>query len=455
MTKRKNNKFWIIGGVLLLAGLIVAAVWKSKSKPKGEKVFVEEVKERDIQEKVSASGKIFPKTEIKITSDVSGEVVELYVEEGDSVTFKQLLAKINPDAYQSQVERGVSLVNAAKAQMANAAAQIETLKAQKEQIEAQLIHAKEIHERNKKLYKDGVLSAADFETSRSNVAALEANVRSSLSSIKAAQHSYDAASYNVKSTEAGLKELRTSLNKTKIYAPATGIVSKLNIEKGERVVGTIQMSGTEMMRIANLQEMEVEVEVSENDIPRVSLGDDVDIEVDAYINRKFKGKVSKIANSASNTGGAAALTTDKVTNFIVTIELLPDSYADLVTKDNPYPFRPGMSATVDINTHEEKNILTVPIQAVATREPEEKEDEATNSKDELIEVVFAVSGDTVRMVQVKTGIQDDNYIQIKSGLTSGEKIVSGPYAAVSKKLKNGKKIHIADKKDLKTKKDKE
>jgi HlyD family secretion protein len=220
----------------------------------------------------SSSGKIFPQTEVKISSDVSGEIVELYVEEGDSVEVGQVLARIDPEAIESQVERGRASVNGAKAQLANSKANVENLKAQKQQIIAQLENAKDIFKRNKGLYEEGAISQADFETAQANLRALEANLKASDASIRSAEENVRASQFNVQSTEASLKELRTSLRRTTLYAPMSGIVSLMNVEEGERVVGTIQMTGTELMRIANLNAMEVRVEVSENDIPRVSLG---------------------------------------------------------------------------------------------------------------------------------------------------------------------------------------
>ncbi len=443
--KQKSNKKLIYGLIALVVLLVFAAVVKSKNKPKGEKVFTEKVARRDILETVSASGKIFPVTEVKISSDVSGEVVDLFVEEGDYVVAGQLLARIDPDAYQSQVERGHAAVNAAKAQLANARAQVDNLKAQKEQIMAQLINARDIHKRNEQLYKDGVISQAEFESSQSNLKALEANLRSAEASIRSAEESAKAAQFNVQSAEATLKELRTSLRRTSLYAPISGIVSKLNVEKGERVVGTIQMAGTEVMRIANLNAMEIQVEVSENDIPKVAIGNEVSVEVDAYVDRKFKGRVRQIANSSNDlnaaAGGKVALSTDQVTNFVVTIDVLPDSYKDLITADKPYPFRPGMSASVDIHTRNAEDVLSVSIQAVGAREDEDS--------GELQEVVFKVQADTVAMIPVKTGVQDDDYIEIVEGeLKEGDEIVAGPFAAVSRKLKDGDEVQVVDEDEI-------
>lgn len=462
MAKRRRS-FLIIGLIALIAIMIAAVVMKNKSKPKGEKVMAEEVAERTIKEKVSASGKVFPEVEVKISSDVSGEIVELMVEEGDSVITGQLLAKIDPDAYQSQVERGVAGVNSAKANMANARSQIENFKAQKEQIIAQLTNAQEIHKRNEKLKKEGVISDADYDASLSSMKALEANLRSAEANIKAQQEGARAAQFSVESSQATLRELQTSLRRTTIYAPNNGVVSVLNVEQGERVVGTIQMTGTEMMRIANLNTMEVRVDVSENDIPRVSYGDEVEIEVDAYVDRKFKGQVTQIANSATGAGTTTALTSDQVTNFEVRIRMDPSSYADLIAAGNKYPFRPGMSASVEINTETAEDVVSVPIQSVTTREKEDKKkknnrqlvkndnnEEATaaDRRDDLLEVVFVVQGDTVNMVPVRTGVQDDSYIQIKSGLKAGDKVVSGPYSAISRKLKKGEVVRVVDEEDF-------
>jgi len=450
MAKRKNPYLIVFILLGVVAVLAIAFFFKQRSKPKGEAVMVEKAEKRTIKETVSASGKIFPVTEVKISSDVSGEVVELYVAEGDSVTAGQLLARINPDAYQSQVERGQAGVRSAQAQAANARSQIETLRAQKEQIEAQLSNARITHTRNEKLRKDGVISEADFDNSLANLRALEANLRSADANIRASQESVKAAEFQIQSAEAGLRELQTSLRRTTIYAPKGGIVSRLNIEKGERVVGTIQMTGTEMMRIANLSQMEVRVDVSETDIPRVSYNDLVDVEVDAYIGRKFKGRVTQIANSATSAGAVASLTSDQVTNFEVRIRIEPDSYKDLLTAQKPYPFRPGMSATVDINTKTITDVISVPIQAVTTREkenaksktpkpgsnPDEEADVEVNLND-LREVVFITLGDSAKMITVTTGIQDDNYIQILSGLKVNDEVISGPYTAISRTLKDG------------------
>lgn len=457
--KKKSGKWiiWSLAGLLVL--LIVIAAVKARKKPKGETVETEKVTLRDIREIVSASGKIFPEREVKISSDVSGEIVELYVEEGDSVKAGQVLARIDPEAYASAVESASAGVNMSQSELARSRSGIDNALAQIEQTKSQVDNARRIHERNKKLKADGVISAQDVETSESNLAQLEANLRAAQAGLRSAEQGAKSAEFNVASSRAGLREITTSLNRTTIISPTAGIVSKLNVEKGERVVGTIQMTGTEMMRIANFNSMEVQVEVSENDILRVSLDDTTDIEVDAYLDEKFKGVVTEIGSSAASTNVTQEmqLTSDQVTNFIVKIRILPESYLSL--QNNKMPFRPGMSASVDINTRTERNTIAIPIQAVTTREKEEEKKLASAEvkplKDEEIdEVVFIVDADTAKMVKVETGIQDNEYIQILSGLAEGQDVITGPYSTVSRLLKNGvgverKKEDDKDSKDSK------
>jgi HlyD family secretion protein len=444
MSTPPKNRRWLYILLLLVALAIIAAVLFSQREPDGIKVFTETVRMRNLQETVSASGKIFPQTEVKISSDVSGEIVELLVEEGDSVVAGQLLAKIDPDTYQSQVQRGVATVNSAKASQANSRSQIEAAKAQVSQIQAQLQNAQEIHQRNEGLYKEGVIAEADYQASLSNLRSLEANLQSAQANQRSAEEAATAAGFNVKSSEATLQELRTSLRRTTIYAPVSGVISMLNVEKGERVVGTMQMAGTEMMRIANLDAMEVRVEVSENDIPRVSVGNIVEVEVDAYVDRKFKGTVYQVANSSTTAAMAEDnLTSDQVTNFEVRISIEQDSYKDLLSPSKPYPFRPGMSASVDIFTRFAEKVLSLPIQAVTTREAEDDDNNPNNdTNQELLEVVFLISGDTVRMAEVKTGLQDDQYIQIVTGIQDGDEVVIGPYPAVARDLEQGSTINL-------------
>jgi HlyD family secretion protein len=441
MAKKKNRlpRYLIIATVVLI---IVAVIGKKAGWFGGEgkiKVAVEKITKRTIIETVSASGKIQPEVEVKISPDVSGEIVQLTVKEGDKVRKGQLLCKIRPDVYESYLDRANAALNNSKASLANA--------------EARFLQADLSFKRNQKLYVDKVISDAEFESARSSYQVARAEV--------------DAAKFNVKSAEASVKESKDNLVKTTIFSPVDGTVSKLNVESGERVVGTTQMAGTEIMRIANLSSMEVSVDVNENDINRLSLGDTATIEVDAFLDKKFKGIVTEIANSASIVGTSA----DQVTNFPVKIRILPESYGDVKIKDSnlPSPFRPGLSATVEIMTERLSNIITVPIQAVTTREdsveekktkrggpPEEKKDEGEKkkkndeekSKDETAEYVFIFDKDKAKKVKVTTGIQDDMYIEIKSGLKENEEVITAPYLAISKRLKDGATVQKVDKDEL-------
>jgi HlyD family secretion protein len=455
----KKNKWLIILGVIFV-GLAVFAIYKGQTRPKGTAVTVEEASMRNVRETVSGSGKVYPETEVKISSDVSGEVVELLVQEGDSVITGQILARIDPDIYVSAVERGEATVNSSKSQLAISRAQIESNKAQREQIQAQLENARMIHQRNESLKKDGVISQAELDQSLATLKQLEANLRAADANIRSATQNAAAAEFSIKGAQASLKELKTNLSRTTIKAPTTGIVSSLSIEKGERVVGTIQMTGTEMMRISNLNIMEVQVDISENDILKVRLNNEADIEVDAYPGKKFKGVVTHVSNSASNiTSAAGMVNNDQVTNFVVKVRVDPSSYPDLDLTNQKYPLRPGMSATVDIYTKEDKGV-TVPIQSVTVREKDadkkkgkskELNQEKTRSV-EFDEVVFLMQNDTAAMVKVVTGIQDDEYIIVTSGLKEGDKVITGPYQEVSKDLESGKKVREKTDKDNKKKK---
>lgn len=432
--KRKSRRWLILILLLAFLGLLAFAYFKNKNKPKGEEVTIEDVEKRTIKETVSASGRIFPEVEVKISSDVSGEIVDLKVEEGDSVVMGQILAKIDPEAYVSAVERGRASLDNQRAQVAISKSQKLNNIAQKEQIIANLENATQVHVRNTKLKDDGIISEVEFQQSLSNLRALEANLKAAEAGIASAEESIKASEFSVQSSEASLKELRTNLNRTTIKAPQSGIISSLSVEKGERVVGTIQMTGTEMMRIANLNAMEVQVEVSENDILKVRAGDQVNVEVDAYVDKVFTGFVTEIANSAANTTsatGAQTLNTDQVTNFIVKARIDPESYSGMKSSNSKYPFRPGMSASVDIFTDAAEDVLSIPIQAVTVRENDEKE---------LEEVVFVYEADTARMISVKTGIQDDDFIEVLEGLDAGQTIVSGPYTAVSKNIEEGSQL---------------
>lgn len=448
----KNKKIiWILIIVVVVA-LIGGIIAKKKGligKPDETKIATEKVTKRTIVEVVSANGKIAPEVEVKLSPDVSGEVIELYVKEGELIKAGQLLAKINPEIYLSNYDRTIAALNTSQANLANA-------KARLAQVKSQYINAKSSYDRNEKLHAQKTISDAEYETSK-------ANFEVALAEVEAAEENVKASAFNIKSAEAGVKESKENLSKTSIYAPVGGTVSKLNIEKGERVAGASQFgSGTEILRIANLQTMEVNVSVNENDIVRVTLNDTALVEVDAYQNRKFKGIVTEISTSANTVGVSA----DQVTNFDVKIRILPDSYKDLIKADKPNdsPFRPGMSATVDIRTESVANVLTLPIQAVTTRadtskaapiveEKEQSEQNNSNTKKKIEvvqEYVFLFDKGVAKMLKVKTGIQDNTYIEIKEGLKEGQEIITAPYRAVSKKLKDGDKVTKVDPKDLYT-----
>lgn len=434
--KSKNRLIWYLAGAVLLLFVIVLIGKKNGmlGKTEGIKVSVAKAERKTIIESVSANGKIQPEVEVKMSSDVSGEITDLYVKEGDSVRAGTLLARIDPELYQSALDRAEAALNNSKANLANA-------KARLLQAEAKFTEVEQQYTRNQKMHQQQLISDQEFQASQSAYLTAKADVEASKQTIIGAQ-------YTVKTQEAGLKEARKNLTRTEIFAPVNGIVSKLNVEKGERVVGTSQMAGTEMMRIANLNDMEVSVDVNENDIVKVSIGDTCMVEVDAYNNRKFTGVVTEIANSATT---SSATTSDQVTNFVVKIRILRSSYADLAqlfgTKRSV--FRPGMSASVEIQTERKNNVLAVPIEAVTTRGLKELEpDSARTGAAEEVEVVFVVDGDNKSAIKrVSTGVQDDKYIEI-SGVEEGAEIVSGPYSAVSRTLKSGQTLQKVKKEEL-------
>lgn len=447
--KSKKKWYWILGGILLL--VLVAAIIKGKSSKKASEVTVEEVTNREIKERVSGSGKVYPATEVKISSDVSGEIIKLNCKEGDSVKMGQVLAVVNPDIYESSLQRSKASLDNSKAQLSNAQSMVQANKAQKEQIAAQLENAKKIYERNKSLFDQKVISSLELENSLATYQGLQANLKAADANISSAEEGVRAAKFTVKSFEASLSEASQQLGKTIIKAPINGIITTLNVKEGERVVGTMQMAGTEMMRISNMQNMEVSVEIAENDILKVKKGDTASIEVDAYVDRKFKGTVVEVANSSSDLTSTSALNSDKVTNFIVKVRIENNSFKDLITR-NHFPFRPGMSATVDIFTNAKGDVLSVPIQSVTTRSKDL--DKESVKADDLEEVVFLMQSDSARMVKVKSGIQDDEYIEISEGLKKGDKVITGPYNLVSKDLKQGDKVKLEDPKKKKAKENK-
>ena len=414
----KNNKIlkYLIPIVIVL--LILAVIGKKQGwfgKALTIKVAVENAEKRVIVETITANGKIQPEMEVKISPDVSGEIVELTVKEGDNVEKGQLLLRIKPDTYVSQKDRSLAAISSANARLA--------------QTEAQFTQADLSFNRTKQLYSEQTVSKSDFEQAQASYTVAKAEV--------------DAAKFAVVSAEASLKEANENLIKTSIYAPMSGTVSMLLVEKGERVAGTNLMAGTELLRVADLSRMEAQVQVNENDIPRVKLNDTALIEVDAYLDQKFKGIVTEIANSAKTTGVSA----DQVTNFDVKILILPDSYKKLVEAGDKNPFRPGMSATVDIQTGTKAGVIAVPIQSVTTRSDTTKAS-FTPSKQDIRTLVFITDGKYALAKDVKTGIQDNSYIEIISGVALNDRVISAPFSAISKKLSDSTLIEVVKKEEL-------
>lgn len=415
MKTNKLLKILVPAAILLI---LVALIGKKQGwfgKAATVKVAVENAEKRSVVETITANGKIQPETEVKITPDVSGEIVELTVKEGDHVEKGQLLLRIKPDVYISQKDRSTAAISSARARLA--------------QTEAQFTQAELSFKRSKQLFEEQTISKSEFEQAEASYTVAKSEV--------------DAARFSVVSAEASLKEANENLVKTSIYAPMTGTVSMLLVELGERVAGTGMMAGTEMMRVADLSRMEAQVEVNENDIVRVNLGDTASIEVDAYMEKKFKGIVTEIANSAKTTGSSA----DQVTNFDVKILVLPESYQVLGENNSENPLRPGMSSTVEIKTESKANVLTVPIQSVTTR-TDTTEIVVTPSKESVRTIVFITDGERALAKDVTTGIQDNSYIEILSGIAEGDRVVSAPFSAISKKLSDSTLVEIVKKNDL-------
>lgn len=450
--KRKSNKliYWLIGAVAVL--LLIIVVGKSQGwigKPQELEVELAKAKRATIVEKVSASGTVQPVTEVKIAPEVSGEIRELLIEEGDSVTKNKLLVKIRPDTWLSQLDRAEASLNQQKANVVSAEAALS-------RAEASRIRALQEYERQKGLHDEKVISEADWQLAQQNKIIAE-------NDYKSAQQSLEASKYIVRSSEATVREARENVRLTNVSAPMDGIVSKLSVKKGERVLGTAQMQGTEMLRIADLSKMEVRVNVNENDIVRVHLNDTTLIDVDAYANAgiQFKGVVTNIANTAKDKTSA-----DAITEFEVRILILSASYQDLVVKGNRYPFRPGMTASVEILTNRKTDVLSVPLSAVTTRNPEVNKPEGgppsnnnnqqnANTQQKPVEkkkdkvVVFVNDGGKAKMVEVKTGISDYDNIEILSGLSDSSQVVTGPFLVVSKRLKDGERIRAQASKEHK------
>lgn len=413
--------------IAAIAAIVVTVVVLNKTGVIGEKhkdekeVEIATAGNVTIVETVSATGKIQPEIEVKISSEVSGEIIQLPVKEGQIVKKGDLLVKINPDLYISGYERTVAGLSQTKASLS--------------QTDAQFKEAKASYERNKTLFEKGIISKSDWDKSTA--------------SFESAQANKDAAYYNVRSATATVTEAKDNLSRATIYAPDNGTISVLNVELGERVLGTKQMAGTELMRVANLHNMEVEVDVNENDIVKVKIGDTAKVEVDAYLKKQFKGIVTSISNSAST-----AVTADQVTNFKVKVRILKESYQDLMEgkPESFSPFRPGMTATVDIMTKRKADVLAVPISAVVVKSDtlgpklkENKDGEAqptVSQSDKLLECVFVKVGNKAKIRVIKTGIQDNTNIEVLSGLKKGDVVIVGPYATVTKELYSGDKVYV-------------
>ncbi|CAN5382865.1 efflux RND transporter periplasmic adaptor subunit [soil metagenome] len=443
MAKKGNSKkiYYVVG---VIAFLILAFLFIGKSagwigQPKETQVEFAEVKRMSIVERVSASGMVQPEKEVKISPDVPGEIIQLNVNEGDSVIQGQLLIKIRPDNYQSALARMQANLNQQKANHIEAQARLSRAEAQFSQAEAAF-------KRNQDLFKEKIISTADFEQA-------EANYKIAAQDLESARQNVEAAKYMVQSAAASVQEANENLSLTNVYAPVSGTVSKLSVEQGERVVGTSQMAGTEMLRVADLTQMEVRVDVNENDIIRVSLRDTAIIDVDSYsfLNKKFKGKVTAIANTAKEKASQ-----DAVTEFEVRVRIINESFMDMMEgRRTSSPFRPGMTASVDIITQRKDGVISVPLSAVTTRNPNaskegESEDAGTqarnvsntsdsfnSSDEEMKEVVFINDNGKAKLVVVETGISDYDNIEILSGLQENDQVISGPFLVVSKQLKDG------------------
>lgn len=440
-------KHILIGVGVILGLLIILKLAGVIGKEKPVQVTVEKVGEKTVTETVTASGKIQPETEVKLSSEVSGEVTELLVKEGDMVKKGQLLCKVRPDILQSGYERAVASYNSQKASVA--ASQQSLVQSQ-----ANFANAEATYKRNVELYNKKVISAAEFDNAK-------AAYLTAKSTLQSAKENVTGAKFGLEQSAANVKEAGANLARTTIYAPVDGVVSKLSIELGDRILGTSQMAGTEIMRISNLSNMEVNVDVNENDINRVSLGDSATVEVDAFAGKKFRGVVTEIASSATNVGAAATASVDQVTNFSVKVRLLSQSYSSVKggAKDLPSPFRPGLSATVDIESETVKG-LSVPIQAVFTenKSDSEKNGEAPDTEKQKTKLsdkkikqyiyLFDANASTVKKAEITTGIQNDQYIIVKTGLKAGQQIVTGPYTAIQTKLKDDLKVEQTTKDKL-------
>ncbi|MCC6721571.1 MAG: efflux RND transporter periplasmic adaptor subunit [Bacteroidia bacterium] len=419
-----KKKIIIISSILFV--LVIAVIFLKNSSDKELKVSIEKAKKRTIIETISANGKVQPETELSISPDVSGEITEIFVHEGDTVKEGQILIKIKPDIYLSAVDRANAILNSAT----SAKKMDEVLLTQ---AIARLDEALSVYKRSKDLLSKKVISASEFEK-------VESAYKVALAEVEQVKEKINSSNYSIDNANASLSEARQNLARTNIYAPTDGVISKVNNKKGERVVGTAQMQGTEIMRISNFNNVEVRVDINENDILKIKKNDSAIIEIDAYEDRKFKGIVTQIAKSSNKS--SATLSTDQITSFEVKIRILKSSYSDLLSSTS-IPFLPGLSANVDIQTNRGNQLISLPIECVTTRKNYDSKTENTSE-----EVVFLVkNGKTIKQ-KVKTGIQDNTYICIKSGIKENDIAVSGPYTILTTTLSSNRKVKIVDKDKL-------
>lgn len=443
--KLKHIIIIVVALVALLAVLAMAGVIGGK---KTEKVTVENAADRRVVETVTASGKVQPETEVKLSSEVSGEVVELLVKEGDRVKKGQVLIKVRPDVLLSGYEKAVASNNTQKAVLSASQQQLN-------QALATFKNTESTYKRNQELFKQKVISASEFDVAKSEYFSAQADIARLKANVTGSR-------YSLEQSQANVREAQANLAKTTILAPVDGVISKLSVELGDRILGTTQMAGTEVMRISNLTNMEVNVDVNENDINRVNVGDSAVIEIDAFADKKFKGIVTEIGSSSKDVGSAATSSVDQVTNFLVKVRILPESYNDIKggAKDLPSPFRPGLSASVDIESEAVRG-LSIPIQSVFTGEKskEDAKPETANNADQekqkskladktVKQYVYVYANGSIKKVEVTTGIQNDQFIIIKTGLKAGQEVVTGPYSAIQNRLKDGMEVEKTSKDQL-------
>jgi HlyD family secretion protein len=435
---------WLL--IIMVTGIVGGFILKKAGfigKPKLTEVVVEKATKRTLVQTVNGSGKIYPEVEVKISPDISGEITELNVKEGDSVKKGQVLARIYGELLDLQRQQASAQVNQAVAGVGNSSAGIAAIK-------ARLDLARRNYETNKKLFDEKVISRLELDQFSTSLQTAQADYNAALKGIQANQA-------QVQTARTGLEQANKNLNRTTIYASMDGIVSVLNNKKGERVVGTAQMAGTEILRIADMRTLETVIDVSENDIPKVKQGDTADIEIDAYVGRKFRGIVTQIGSSSTNVTSQSPGQVNDVTNYKVRIRIDPASYADLIQTGRSFPLRPGMTTNVKIKTQVNTNILTVPLTSVTSRSANDSTNNSSgsdNKEDDIIVFIYNTTTKKVKQTKIKTGIQDLDYIEILNGLKEGDEVVTLPYIVVSKELNNDMEVAIITKEKLLGKKEK-